>query len=149
MAVGLPKKILVGVDGSAAALEAARYASVLASKLGARITFLAVVDRENVERLERLGIVKQATATALMEREARGFTEEATKVASEYEVECDQQVRTGDVVETIVDVAVRGGYDLLIIASRKKTSLERIAAGEHASRLVDFSPIPILVYKEI
>ncbi len=144
----LPRKMLVGVDGSAAALEAARYAVRLASRIGSTVTFIGVVDSQNLERIEKLGLVKRATAEAAMEREMRNFTEEAAKLAEESGVKCDQIVVTGDIVQTIVDTAIRGNYDLLVVASRKKVSLERIAAGENTSRLVDFSPIPILVYKQ-
>jgi len=147
--VELPKKILVGVDGSAAALEAARYAVKLASKIGSAVTFLGVVDIQSLESIEKLGLVKRAAAEAAMEREMKNFTEEAAKIAEEMGVQCDQLVATGDIVQTIIDTAIRGGYGLLVIATRKKVSLERIAAGEHTARLVDFSPIPILIYKQV
>ena len=141
------QKILVGVDGSGAAFEAATFAVDLAKKVGAEVTFLAVVDEENVNRLEKFGIVKRATAEASMEREMKNYTEEAAKIAKSKGIACDEVVKTGDVVQTIIDTAMQGGYQLLIIASRKRVSLERIASGEHTLRLVDFSPIPILIYK--
>ncbi|MGC8632943.1 MAG: universal stress protein [Thermoprotei archaeon] len=143
----LPSRILVGLDGSAAALEAADYALALALRLGAKVTFVAVVDEQVVADMDRFGLIKRESARTVLEREMRHYTDEASAHARQMGVECDELVELGDVVRTLVDVAVSGGYDLLVVASRSMRSLERLAAGQVTARLVDFSPIPILVYK--
>ena len=57
----------------------------------------------------------------------------------------DTHVLSGKPALSLVDMAVRGGYNLIVMCSRGKTGFQRLFLGSVAEEVLRRSPIPVLV----
>jgi nucleotide-binding universal stress UspA family protein len=60
---------------------------------------------------------------------------------------CSGQVKSGDVVDTVVDFARAEGADLIIIGTHGAKGLEKILLGSVAERVVKRAGCAALLYK--
>lgn len=123
-------KILVGIDGSENAKKALEHAIQLAKKCKAEITLL------NVEETKIFGL-KPKVAKEIGENILSGAT------AKVKEVEFNTQLEFGNPAETIIEVAEKGNYDIIVVGSRGLSSVKRFFLGSvsddishHAKRSV-------------
>jgi nucleotide-binding universal stress UspA family protein len=122
----MPKKVLVGTDGSATAAKAVDRAVDVAKASGARLTILSVGPPE--------------IATQIVEREAvrhagSGVTLETAVIA-------------GEPTAAIVEAARAGGYDLLVIGNRGMTGIARVLRlGSVPNKVMHRLPCNLLVVK--
>ncbi len=137
-----PKKILVGVDGSASSYAALDYACELATGLGAEIT--AIVVRH---------IPPHVAGYVSDEMMAR--TEEYyQKIVNQARAHCDRcgaclqaVLVDGHPVTAIADYARENGYDLLVVGSRGLDGITRWFVGSTAEGLMRTAHCPVLVYR--
>jgi nucleotide-binding universal stress UspA family protein len=62
-------------------------------------------------------------------------------------VDAKMIVETGSPAEMIIEVAKREGADLIIAASHGKHGARKFAFGSVTARLIEHSPVPVLVMK--
>jgi nucleotide-binding universal stress UspA family protein len=143
------KHILLPTDGSELAAAAARRGVALAKEIGAKVTFLAVVEPLHVLTANPAGLReslaaidaaadKQARASVLACEaeakaagvEARGFTAHDEHPAAE-----------------IVAVAEREGCDLIAMASHGRRGLTKLMLGSQTQRVVSSASVPVLVFR--
>jgi len=109
-------RMLVAIDGSEHAEKALEYAVQIAKKHGAKITLLHV-EEAKLLRLEPKAIEGIGECILL---------DVATKIK---EVEFDKKLEFGSPAETIIKVAKKEDYDLIVIGSRGLSSVKRFFLG--------------------
>ncbi len=137
------RRILVGVDGSAASHEAARLAADLAGRLGARLTLAYAVPR------------------LLLPPDAYGLT--VTEVEAEHRAHADGVLRAaraalggasaetsvleggGAPAEALLAAAAAEDVDLVVVGSRGKGAVARVLLGSTTDRVVHLCTKPVLV----
>jgi universal stress protein A len=94
---------------------------------------VAVISVQRVWEEQRLW-VQQALDQRVAAAVARGLTASAV-------------LETGSAPETIVDTAIEGRADLIVIGTHGRTGLTRLVIGSVAERVVRIAPCPVLVVK--
>ena len=139
------KKILVGVDWSEASLKAAKKAAEVASSAKAELTLITVVPPPTAF-LGELMTPEIIDTAPLVESSRERLRKLAEDLASKYElVSISTDVIVGEPSDVIVDYAVEGGYDLIVLGKRKLSSLERFILGSITKKVVEKSPIDVLI----
>jgi nucleotide-binding universal stress UspA family protein len=146
--------LLVPVDFSADSQAALQMALTLAGRLNARVLLLHVVhDPSN-----RPGFYKSVTAGSTvmitMEEAAREMMDTflaengVDAYAAAHNISVNVMLVQGLPVTQILKVAKREGATMIVMGSRGLTGFSRFLLGSKAERVVQLSPIPVLVVKE-
>lgn len=142
------RNILVPVDFSECSREALRQAGDLAKRLGAQLTLLHVWEIPPYIPPEAMvGVPGQTaqtlsrTAHAHAEQQMRAFVDEAKTAGMPVDAEL---LETGDPARTIVEVAERGGHDLIVIGTHGRTGFSHLLMGSVAEKVVRRAPCPVL-----
>jgi len=146
----LVKNILVALDGSKASNNALNFALELAETTSANIELLTIVPPVFLPSYSIYVLKSDALAECAKELEIsfRGVLskaqEEVRKRKRAFKV--STRFEKGEPSEKIVDVAERGGFDLIVMGSRGLGG--RVSAlGSVSSRVVDKSCCPVLIVK--
>ncbi len=135
------KNVLVAVDGSEAALKAARLGMELAQAFGAKLTVLHVVSPMIVPSdapwapLQELLEVELERGQAIVQEVQRALGNVLT----------GELVKVGPPAQTIVDVAESLPADLVVVGGTGKGAVQRLLLGSVADRVVHLSHGPVLV----
>ncbi len=139
-------RLLVAFDGSEGAQAALREASTLARENGAEAVVLRVlnplVDAADVVAPttdEAIAIVAQREETAIASAVA------ASGLGAGARVRVEISEHGEDVAETIVRVAEAEGATMIVIASRRATSIAGTVLGSVAQHVLSDAPCPVLV----
>ena len=120
------RKILVGTDGSKTAAKAVDRAVDVAKTSGAALTIFTAARADRGERV----------VAAEAERHA------STGIA------IDTKVVDGEPVESLIDTAREGGYDLLVMGNRGMTGVTRfLRLGSVPSKVSHHLPCSLLIVK--
>ncbi len=138
------KKILIANDGSAGAKLALKVAIDLAKKYGAELHSISVEE----------GVPHYAATIGEVEeykREANGFfkkiNDEAVGTAKKEGVELKTKVIAGHEVETIVNYAKEGEFDLLVIGFMGHSKIFGRVWGSTSQNLTKLAPCTVVVVK--
>ena len=147
------RSILAPVDFSPDSLAALRAALVLAQKMACPITVLHVVhdpsDRPGFYHSRKAGF----TVIEGMEAAAEEMMEEflshnnVWNQAEAAGVQVTTLLLRGLPVTQILHHAQVAGADLIVMGSRGRTGLSNLLIGSRAQRVVQLSPIPVMVVK--
>jgi nucleotide-binding universal stress UspA family protein len=110
--------VLVCVDGSSHAIEALNYALSLAERIGSKITLLNVQE-------PRLHKASPDVAKELGER----VLSESLDTVEKWKLEAEKRLDYGVPSDVIVDVAEKGGHDLIVVGSRGLGTVKRFLLG--------------------
>jgi len=137
------RRVLVAVDGSEAAVRAARMGADVAARFGARVTLVYVVPRLLLPP-DVYGLTVEE-----VEREQSSHGQEVLRSAlaalSGAGVELDSKVLSGPPAETLAEAAAAPDVDLVVVGSRGQGAVKRMLLGSVSDRLVHICPRPILV----
>ena len=138
-------KILVAVDGSDSSKNAFRQACRITREDKSWLTVITVITPISLyhEELETLS-AKEIISKKLKE-EGERILAEIKKIADEEGVSIKTILEEGSPSDTIIDVAEKGNYDLIVIGRRGMTRLERALIGSVTARVIGSSPIDVLV----
>lgn len=125
-------KTLVAVDGTTNSWRWLKKIKEYINVDNCRITLIAVPKTQHM--VEKATNILHLTL-ALMEEENFLFMHE------------DSVVIAGDPVKIIIDYATEHNFDLIVVGSHNKTSVERFFMGSVSSNVLAQSPIPVLVMK--
>ncbi|WP_299129499.1 universal stress protein [uncultured Amaricoccus sp.] len=142
--------ILIPTDGSQLATQAVDRTLQLATTLGARVTFLMVM-----EPFHALGLdVDQRAEAGRSDVEARAVVEtrkvlaEASAKAKVLGVEFDTLFETSDLpYEAIISTAQARGCDLIAMASHGRSGFAAVLLGSTTTKVLTHSKLPVLVYR--
>jgi nucleotide-binding universal stress UspA family protein len=132
--------ILVAVDGSARSLDAVRTAAAIAEGSRAHLTILTAVRTGKAA----FGGVNLSSVRPSAARQARDALHEAASVIPEGLL-ATVSIERGSPVRVILDRVRGGAYDLLVIGSRGRGPLRSALLGSVSRRVIERSPIPVLV----
>jgi nucleotide-binding universal stress UspA family protein len=138
------KKILIANDGSDGAKYALKVAIDLARRYKAELHSISV--EENVPHYAAtIGEVDE------FRKEADEFfgkvNNEATALAKKEEIELHMHVQAGHEVETIVNFAKEGNFDLLVIGFMGHSKIFGRVWGSTSQNIAKLSPCTVVVVK--
>jgi nucleotide-binding universal stress UspA family protein len=128
------KKILIAIDGSEPAMDAARYAFQLAEKMDLGLVGLRVVD---IDRYASDWQAVRDKVTGELEEHAERILNELSDEARKHGLEVDLQVRHGDSSREIIRFA-QEDHDvaLIVLGATGRRRLGRQLIGSTAERVV-------------
>lgn len=129
------ESILIPTDDSPGALVGARHGIALATRTGAAIHVLSVVD-DAPEIAREDDEARAASAVVTIEREAKAFDDT---------VDVTTVVTHGTPFQTIREYASRRGIDMIAMGSKGLTGLERFHLGSVAENVLRTARVPVLV----
>jgi nucleotide-binding universal stress UspA family protein len=144
------KKILVALDGSKASNNALNFALDLADTLSANIELLTVVPPVFLPSYSIYVLKSDAISDCAknLEISFRGVLSKAQQEVRKRKSASNVSIRfeKGEPSEKIVEVADRGGFELIVMGSRGLGG--RVSTlGSVSSRVVDRSSCPVLIVK--
>jgi len=148
-------KLLLATDGSEGAINAAKFAAIIAAPFVAQVTILTVHD-DDVLMLHAMGPAVWPAAVpdaslnveeikAATERKALETTLADTKEAfgDVHDVVLDQI--WGHTAEAICDYASEKSFDLIVIGSRGRSAFARLLLGSVSTQVAHHSPCPVTI----
>ncbi len=141
------RKILVPVDFSESSRVALEYAAAWAKPFGAKIDVLHVWQAPAFIPLPSLPEASPADATLveIVKKTAEQALERFVSEVQNRGVAVREAIaEPGSPAHTIVDVAKKGGYDLLVLGSHGHTGLAHALIGSVAERVVRHASCPVL-----
>ncbi len=145
-------KILVGIDGSEASMDASRYAIDIAKRYNSQLIALFVLHIHGVRSVSSTFITAPTSRIELFEKEKREAQELLDKVRIEAQRE-DVELRTeivegsASVESSIVDFAENEGASLIVVGTRGKSGFKRLLLGSVASGVITYAHCPVMVVK--
>ncbi|MDX9724613.1 MAG: universal stress protein [Myxococcota bacterium] len=138
------KRILVGLDGSAASLRALDRALALATASGAQLTLLAVAEQPLVDEssIVELGRLREQRKAELSETLA------AARERAGSAVVLDSVLEVGAARKVIVDFARRNDVDLVVLGGVGHGFLNCGLLGCTACDVVKNAPCSVLVVRD-
>ncbi len=145
--------ILVPVDGSKNSYKAIDYASKLAKSTKATVSLLYVIDcyAEDDEHIRSLeGSVQSDAAIGALEahpciEKAKGILDDASEIARAFSIDPSRMIAVGDVPMTIVDVAARYGFNMIVMGTRGNTTFRNKLMGHVSEIVAEHAPCPVLL----
>jgi universal stress protein A len=132
------QKALVPVDGSRFMPGLVAYSIAVAKKVNCSLTFLHVVDIPRTT--DPAEVEKQKTAGLKIPEEARAK-------AAEEGISTSARVELGSPAETIISIAEREKFDIIMIGSRGYSQLRRLLVGSVADKVMEHAPCPVLIFR--
>ncbi len=137
------KHILVAVDGSANAREAARTAGNLARELGARV--YVVVAFEPIP--DYLGEPFWEEAANARMKKAETILSAALGVVGDVPGGVETEMLEGRPAEAILKVAESRDVDLIVMGAQGEGSLGSWLLGSQSRKVINHAPCPVLIVR--
>jgi nucleotide-binding universal stress UspA family protein len=133
--------IVVGYDGSPQAKKALEKARRIAEKFGSKIYVVHVID---TAVLSLSDMFSSPAVLASLKEKAEQLVKEALAALGPY---AEGKVVEGDPAHEIVKFAREVNASLIILGARGLSTIRRILMGSVSSRVVQESPIDVLIVK--
>ena len=142
------KNIIVAVDGSPIADNAAKHAIELAKQLGAELTAVTVTESYEAAVLTSLAMVDPAEYRKLCKEHASDILLKATQMAEAAGVSCAAvHIDNQRPYKGIIKAAEEYGADLIVMGSHGRRGLEALLLGSQTTRLLTYTKVPTLVIR--
>jgi nucleotide-binding universal stress UspA family protein len=139
------RRILVAVDSTEVAREAARVGLDLAGRVGARVTLVHVLPSSVPEG----ETVDFAAFERACEDYASGLLAEMRQLTGRSGPPTETSVLHGEPAEAIAQAAGAEDVDLVIVGARARGTLARTLMGSVADTLLRHCPKPLMVVPEV
>ena len=140
-------KILIAVDGSDPALQAARYALQL-HRAGLSATFVLATVQEPTYAFEMM----LAPDADVLDRVTGATGARALKSAEalfeSMGVSFEREIGSGDPALTLLEMAQRLQCDAIVMGARGRGALQSVLLGSVSQALVQTSPVPVTIVHE-
>ena len=151
------QRILLALDGSELSAQALPYAAEMAVRFGAEMLLLRSVPPVSVPAFESGTMADPATAENMLDA-VQGQEARAIRRAKDYLNEHAQGLRdqglkvtvhtvVGAPAPSILDLCRREGVDLVVIATRGRSSLGRALLGSVADQVIRHAGVPVLAVR--
>jgi nucleotide-binding universal stress UspA family protein len=136
------RKILVAHDGSEGANKAMAVAIDLARHYGAELHLISVIE-ELPKYAATIDEVDEVQAEAT--RHYQAIQEEAQRQAERHGVKAYDRIIPGHEVETIVQYAEQGNFDVLVVGRQGHSARWLKHLGSTSSQITFYAPCTVLV----
>ncbi len=139
-------KILLPVDGSKESYKAASYAMEIASKMQAIVDLVHVLPFDSTLYAGPEGIITDwGTVEKLREEEGRQLLERTIEKIEHANVNITTNLKKGDAIKTILDMARAGQYGMIVMGSRGRCFLEETLYGSVSNEVARSATCPVLI----
>jgi len=135
------ERIVVGYDGSVYSKKALEKVKVLAEKFGSKVYVVHVIDTAVLSLSDVFA--SPSILTSLREKAEQLIKEAAQLLGGNAE----GKVLEGDPAHEIIKFAKEVNASLIVLGSRGLSTIRRVLMGSVSSRVVQESPIDVLVVK--
>jgi nucleotide-binding universal stress UspA family protein len=142
------KRILVATDGSDGADRAVDYAAQMAKNEGADLLIVNVIGGYGLPHrlFQALTRAQQAWLQELLQSmSAELLTKARDRARSLGAATIQLESRTGDVAQTIIEIAQEKGTDAIVVGKRGAGLVAKLLLGSVSQKLVSLSPLPVTV----
>ncbi len=138
----IPQKVLVPVDDSPHMAEVVKKAVAFAKKTRCTLTFLYVMNDPMTASLAR-------SAREIEEQKlACNRIPDGCRQKSAVEgVSASSRIEVGAPAETVINVAEREKFDMIIIGAKGHSRLKTLLVGSVADQVMEHAPCPVLLVK--
>ena len=140
-------KILLPVDGSKSALNAAKYVGKLAKNLRSKCTVTLISIHDDIG----LGHVKQFVAASVIDDYLREVSEKdlksSQKALDTAGVKHSMVIKRGNVANEIIALANKEKFDLIIMGSKGRSGIIDALMGSVAQKISNVAKQPVLLIK--
>jgi nucleotide-binding universal stress UspA family protein len=159
--VGEYRSILVGTDGSSTAMRAVEMASRLAKALDLKPVVVTAYEPPTQQELDRLKadpqdpVAQWSSKTGSVPDEfkwriadaaqARDVLERASEHAAKEGVDADVRAIEGSPAETLISLAEREGFDVIVVGSVGMSGARRFMLGNVPHRISHHAPTDVLI----
>jgi len=134
-------KILVPIDGSAASMDAADYATSISKEYNAELYALHVIRSD-------LAAETSESFMTRMKKEAEEYLKKVKLNADEKKVQIKTEIIPSiNIAGGILDYAEENNIDLIVIGTRGRSGFKRLLLGSVASHVVTYAHCPVFVAK--
>ncbi len=144
------EKIILYVDASEAALDAARYAVALAKSYGAQLHAIYVVNEKMLEELLSAKVFVEEEEVDLqhdLEEDGKRYLSAVERLATGKDVGITTELLKGIVHREIVDKATQLGASLIIIGEIEEPMSRRDAFFDEGEMILRLAKCPVLTVK--
>lgn len=144
----MKRRILVATDGSEAADRAVDYAAGLAKREGADLLIVNVVGGYGLPQKAMMQLTQseQVWLKELLESLSAETLKKARERARTVGVDQIQlESRAGDVAQSVIDIAKEKAVNVIVVGKRGAGLVERLLLGSVSHKLVNLSPLPVIV----
>ena len=144
------EKIVLYVDASEAALDAARYAIALAKSYGARLHAVYVVNEKMLEELLSAKVFLEEEEVDLgrdLEEDGRRYLAAVERLADEKGVEVETDLLKGVVHREVIDKATQMGASLIIIGEIEEPMSRKDSFFDEGEMILRLAKCPVLTVK--
>jgi len=135
------ERIVVGYDGSVYSKKALEKVRVLAEKFGSKVYVVHVID---TAVLSLSDVFASPSILASLREKADHLVKEAVQLLGGN---AEGKVLEGDPAHEIVKFAKEVNASLIVLGSRGLSTIRRVLMGSVSSRVVQESPIDVLIVK--
>ena len=140
-------KILLPVDGSKSALNAAKYVAKLTKQLSSKCTVTLISVHDDIG----LGHVKQFVANSVIDDYLREVSEKelkgAQKVLDTAGEKHSMVIKRGNIANEIVALANKEKFDLIVMGSKGRSGIVDAIMGSVAQRVGNTAKQAVLLIK--
>ena len=140
-------KILLPVDGSKSALNAAKYVAKLTKQLSSKCTVTLISVHDDIG----LGHVKQFVANSVIDDYLREVSEKelkgAQKVLDTAGVKHSMVIKRGNIANEIIALANKEKFDLIVMGSKGHSGIVDAMMGSVAQRVGNTAKQAVLLIK--
>ncbi|MBK8480859.1 MAG: universal stress protein [Proteobacteria bacterium] len=144
-------KILVPTDFSACSRLALDYALFFAEHLGSQIDLLHVWEPPRYVipevTVQLPGEVRQSLASFARAAAGKEMNELLALLAAPDHVQVRGRLESGDPTETVVELAAREGFELVVMGTHGRTGLSHVFLGSVAEKIVRRASCPVLTIR--
>ena len=144
------RRILVPLDGSAAATTGLHEALRLASEHGARLHLLHVVDNPPM-RVEMSASTSFEELRENRRRHGKRLLAAAHRAAADAGAPADtalREVMRTRIADVIIEEAGACGCDLIVMGTQRRRGVHRLTLGSDAGRVARLSAVPVMLVRE-
>ena len=135
--------LLVPVDFSEPSSAAVAYAGALAEKIGARLTVVYVMEKQNDNT--GYGFKPSVFGTAEAYKRAR---KDLAALTADLPVAAETKVLDGKPAEAIAAFAMAEDVDCVVMSTRGHSGMKRLLAGSVTEAVMTSAPCPVLVARD-
>lgn len=140
------KKFLLPIDRSKTSQKSFAVAKEYASKLGAKITIVQVVEMH--QNMHSLGhVARLLPDSEFFEKESNEILNKAKSFFDDTDIEVDTKVLWGTPSEQIIKYSEDEEYDLIIICTHGMAASKRFLMGSTTSKIVNHASVPVMVLR--